>query len=232
MLCLLQGMKIMTMKELQRCGAPRLIFLSAFIGVPVHELSHALFCLLFGHKIKKIKLLQFDGSNTLGYVQHNYNPNNVYQQCGRFFIGVAPIIVGLITVGLLTITLFPNTVDANYFLDMLQHQSVDIQLINTIMLFHVDMWQQDIMKYGVWVFITASILSHITPSKSDLNGAGYGAIFLAIVALCLFGFNIEFVSWIEIAISALLFMLISCILAVVLLNLLLVFVARVVSLRR
>ncbi|MDR3490768.1 MAG: hypothetical protein P4M12_01845 [Gammaproteobacteria bacterium] len=48
------------------------ILATAWLGTPIHELGHALMCLIFAHKIKDIKLLtlnQADG--TLGYVSHS-----------------------------------------------------------------------------------------------------------------------------------------------------------------
>jgi hypothetical protein len=57
------------------------------VGVPIHELSHATFALIFGHKIKSIKLFQKpDENEVMGYVQHSYNQGSIYQQAGNFFI--------------------------------------------------------------------------------------------------------------------------------------------------
>jgi hypothetical protein len=62
------------------------------LGVAIHESGHALFALLFGHKITKIQILNFHyaDNGTLGSVEHSWRKNNVYQQLGNFFIGLAP----------------------------------------------------------------------------------------------------------------------------------------------
>lgn len=84
-------------------------YATGFIGTPIHELSHALLCLVFLHRIDEIKLFQFDdGSGVLGYVNHSYNKRNVYQQMGNYFIGIAPILVGTLIVFFSTQLLLPD----------------------------------------------------------------------------------------------------------------------------
>jgi len=56
-------------------------------GVVVHELAHALFCLLSGVKIHRIKLFQF--GEVAGFVVHD-EPRNFFQ---GFFISFGPLIV-------------------------------------------------------------------------------------------------------------------------------------------
>lgn len=85
-------------------------YATGFIGTPIHELSHALMCVVFRHKIDEIKLFQIDDENgVLGYVRHSYNPKNIYQRIGNYFISVAPIVCGTAVLFLLIKLLLPQT---------------------------------------------------------------------------------------------------------------------------
>ena len=84
---------------------------TSIIGTPVHELGHALMCLIFAHKIDKIVLWQPQSKNgTLGYVTHRYSSKNVYQQLGNIFIGLGPMFSGLVVMIVCMLLCFPETI--------------------------------------------------------------------------------------------------------------------------
>jgi len=85
------------------------IIFTGWIGTPVHELGHALFCILFRHRIIEMKLYNPNPANgTLGYVIHTYNPKSRYQKIGNFFIGIAPILFGTLVLYMLMFFLMPT----------------------------------------------------------------------------------------------------------------------------
>lgn len=93
------------------CGdtAFGIVRLTGYIGTPIHEYSHALMCLLFGHTVKKVSLFgDSKRSKTLGYVEHTYYRKNLYQQIGNFFIGISPILAGGAVILLLVRLLTPG----------------------------------------------------------------------------------------------------------------------------
>ena len=93
------------------CGntAFGIVRLTGYIGTPIHEFSHALMCLLFGHRIKKISLFgDSRRSRTLGSVEHTYYRKNLYHQIGNFCIGISPILAGGAVILLLVRLLTPD----------------------------------------------------------------------------------------------------------------------------
>ena len=70
-------------------------YITGWLGTPVHELSHAFFHIIFGHKVTKIDLYSpNDGDDSLGYVEFYYQEKNLYHRIGLFFAGVGPILGG------------------------------------------------------------------------------------------------------------------------------------------
>lgn len=54
-------------------------YITGALGTPLHECAHALFCVIFGHKVVEIKLFQINSDDgMLGYVRHTYNKKNIY----------------------------------------------------------------------------------------------------------------------------------------------------------
>lgn len=90
-----------------------IVMATSVVGTPIHELGHAIMCILFGHTITKMSLWQpFSEDGNLGYVTHAYRPRNPYHVLGNLFIGIGPIFSGL---GVLTLALmlgFPDTFTA------------------------------------------------------------------------------------------------------------------------
>ena len=84
-----------TYKSLEKAFGNRGVYLVAWLGTPLHELGHALFCVIFLHKIVEMKLFAPDPVNgTLGYVYHKWNKKNPWHVLGNFFIGIGPVILG------------------------------------------------------------------------------------------------------------------------------------------
>lgn len=86
----------------------RQMLLTAFIGTPIHETSHALVHFLSGHRIREIKFFQLNSANgTLGYVSYEYNPKNIIHQLGRMISGIAPLFGGLVGCYIVIFLVFP-----------------------------------------------------------------------------------------------------------------------------
>ena len=85
----------LTFRSLLKALGMKGVYLVAWLGTPIHELGHVLFCILFLHRIETIKLFEPDPvTGTLGYVTHTWNKRNPWQVLGNFFIGIGPVLLG------------------------------------------------------------------------------------------------------------------------------------------
>jgi hypothetical protein len=106
---LIQFISQLTFKSLERAFG-RGVYLVAWLGTPVHELGHALFCVMFGHRIESMSLFRPDPvTGTLGYVYHKWNPKNPWHVLGNFFIGVGPMVLGCGVLFVLFYFLIPSS---------------------------------------------------------------------------------------------------------------------------
>ena len=92
---LIQFISQLTFRSLLNAYGSRGTYLVSWLGTPIHELGHALFCVIFLHKIEEIRFFQPDrDTGTLGYVYHTWNPRNPWHVLGNFFIGIGPVALG------------------------------------------------------------------------------------------------------------------------------------------
>lgn len=168
------------------------IYLSAIVGTPIHEISHALACIPFRHKIEEVALFKPDGAGTLGYVNHSYNPRSLWQQIGNFFIGTAPLVGGTASIFLLTYLMLPNSQEilAAVTSSTSAYQNVS-GATSFVMALHVEL--TDISKllyqaaalepirFTLWAYLTGAIALHLSPSPADMKGSVKGFILIVLL---------------------------------------------------
>ena len=184
------------------------IYLTGWVGTPVHEIGHAIFCLIFGHRIIGISLYNPNSvDGTLGYVNHSYNPESLYQRIGFFFIGAGPILFGSFVLYILMYFCLPNYREVSEMISNTNLTGTDVfDLIKSI---------KDILSFGLnltasifvignlgnlsfWVFIYLSfcISSHMQLSPPDLKSMWTGLFTILFIFLLvnfttlLLGFNV------------------------------------------
>lgn len=179
-------------------GAKTELYITGWIGTPIHELSHALFCIIFNHQINDIKLFTTK-SDTIGYVLHSYDSRSWYQQIGNFFIGVGPIIIGALIVYFLFLLLAPElkenifSVNIDYdksagILNMIYSgiSNIFISILNIFSNIIKNIFASRSYKnIGFWIFIylSISIASHMELSPADISHAWKGMLVIFAVSL-------------------------------------------------
>ena len=176
-------------------GIKAWLILFKAVGTPIHELGHAIFCIIFGHRIDKISWFNPAPDGTLGYVEHRYNPRNIYHQVGNFFIGMGPVIFGCVIISLAALLLVGNQVFApiQSFTKGLSLISFNLgQFLNSLGIalvaifkeifqpVHFQQWQ-----FYIFLYLVFAIGNSITLSPSDLYSAGLGFLFFVLFLLVL-----------------------------------------------
>lgn len=136
-------------------------------GVIVHELSHAIMCLLTGAKIKKISLFDKDG----GRVEHY---PSVVPVIGPILIAFAPIMFGGVAIYFLSKQIGLNEISFN----LLSFDKSQLTMIaqNFLKILHFSSAQSWIIFY-----LIVSVITTMTPSFQDLRNSAFSMIIIAIL---------------------------------------------------
>lgn len=171
------------------------IYLTGWIGTPVHELGHAFFCLIFGHRINEIKLFSPNSDDgTLGYIRHSYNKKSIYQRIGFFFIGAGPILFGSIVLYGLLYAFLPNYQEITGMLPSVNFTNSGItdwmkdtgNLFSAGMDFMIHVFKaENFIQLSFWIFLYLSfcISSHMQLSPPDLKSMFSGLITILLILL-------------------------------------------------
>jgi tryptophan-rich sensory protein len=167
---------------------PKGVLLTAWIGVPIHEIGHLIQCFIWGHRVIRVKLLQFHhGDGVLGFVQHQYNPNNIYQQIGNFFIGLGPIFSGIGSLMFGMYLLIPESYESfiAYTHQHVTFEKLGIGVLKTTGRAVLELSKSLFTLHNLinplfWIFLLIAICisSHTSLSKKDIQGSAKGLLTL------------------------------------------------------
>jgi len=190
----------MISKHTTRIGSQLLgekVYLYGFasIGTAVHELGHAVFAIVFAHKIEKMVLFSPNNHDgTLGYVNHSYNKKSIYQNIGNFFIGIGPVIFGPIIISIIVYLLAGRSIIA---ISGFEINLNDIRNFNDFKVllsgvttgfvqtagFIFTLFSTSFLKAILLFYFIFSIGSSVTLSMPDIKGAKQGLYFFVILLL-------------------------------------------------
>jgi hypothetical protein len=175
----------------------RNLFLYGFgwLGCSVHEMSHAFFAIIFGHKISEVELFKPNSNGeSLGHVSHSYNKKSIYQKIGNFFIGISPLLFGGIVLFLITWLIFGFNVVSLSSFRITSHDFTSYILLKQI---GIGIWHSLLSYFtlvftgaaAIWwksvllVYILYSTGSSMTLSKSDVGSAVSGFLWFIVFFL-------------------------------------------------
>jgi hypothetical protein len=187
----------LTFKSLGNSLGAKGTYLVAWLGTPIHELGHALFCLIFLHRIEDMQIFRPDPTTgTLGYVYHTWNPKNPWHVLGNFFIGVGPMVLGCAALFGLFYWLVPdsgsvwNTISVNVG-TIEKSASIGSYLAvfrdSSLAIIKLIFARDNLALWRFWVFLYLSVCvaSNIRLSWADIKGSlsGLGCLVMPFLIL-------------------------------------------------
>ncbi len=156
-----------------------------FPGVIIHEISHALGCIIMGAKIKEVALFSSKGS----YISHS---KPLIPLIGNFVISFSPI-VGSIAFLAFFFRIFEFSLpEINLFLEPVYLSFLSI--FRESIAFAIDNYQ----KWEFWVFsyLAISLVISLSPSKKDFKNSILSSFFIAVTLgfFLYFGFFSDFIN--------------------------------------
>lgn len=155
----------------------RIFDVTSVIGTPIHELGHAIMCLLFCHRIKRICLWSPRAEDGVyGYVEHTYHPKNLWAVLGNLPIAVGPILSGL-GVTVLTVRLCFPTQWASYLSlsqTLLQGDRIPSRMASGVLslLFSLPQaLEENWWRTLLGIVIVLSVSLHVSLSWQDIKSA-------------------------------------------------------------
>ncbi len=182
-------------KKLISIGGWNALFITSWVGTPVHELSHFLAAVITNHKIIDLQLFKPDKrTGTMGYLVHSYQEDNFYQAViGNTLIAIAPFFGGAAIIYLISTFIFPNfslfaagvpkihfftfdkAADWNEMSTVLNsHLRFFVYLTQKI--FSIDMFSN--WRLYAFLFIMFGIANHLSPSASDFQNFWHPVLML------------------------------------------------------
>lgn len=173
-------------KRLYYIGGWRALLLTAWIGTPIHELSHYLIAVLTNHKVVELKLFDPDPqTGSMGYIYHSYKVDNFYEAViGNTFIAIAPFFGGAAVIYFLSTVIFPGFALFTGDVPRIDYLTIDnalewksyllfgktaYQFFNYLVdtIFTAEMLRD--WKLYIFLFLMFGIANHLSPSAADFQ---------------------------------------------------------------
>lgn len=170
-------MSVLSQKMMAWIGR-RAVLTLGIIGVPCHELSHAIMIIIFRYKITTMAMYSPSDDGSLGFVNFQYR-KSWFSPMALLLIGLAPLIGGWLAFTGLTMILRPDLM--SYISNAIGEIHTATQAWQFIYQFtQIILRTDNYLKTIVWMLCGFSLLLFCVPSKADFNGCKKGMLVLLV----------------------------------------------------